>query len=427
MIAPLEGAVLLTLFVQLFVILSVALLLGRLARMVGMPAVVGELLTGVVLGPSLLGLVAPGVFGALFPATPEQFHLLEAISWLGVVFLLLTTGLEMDIDRLRRRAGSAALVSTTGVAVPFALGLGVAWVLPGFLVVDADDRLALGLFLATAMSISAIPVIARILVETGLAARPVGQVMLASATLTDTAGWLLLSLVVGFAQFGQFDVDAAGLSLLALAAFTAFAFTLGRRGTTALLRRVGTADGGVRGQVALVAAFALGSGALTAAFGFEATLGALLAGVAVGRDALDVEARRVLEDVSLGVFAPLFFGTAGLRVDLTLLANPAVALAGVALLLVATVGKLVGVSGGALVAGFDRRDALAMGVGLNARGALEIVVASIGLAIGLLTPALYTIIVLVAIATSILAAALLPVVAAKPEQRRVTGRRIRRT
>ncbi|WP_224448811.1 cation:proton antiporter [Haloprofundus salilacus] len=422
MIAPLEGEVLLTLFAQLFVILSVALLLGRLARVVGMPAVVGELLTGIVLGPSLLGIVAPGTFETLFPSTAEQFHLLEAISWLGVVFLLLTTGLEMDIDRLRRRAGSAALVSTTGVAVPFALGLGVTGLLPAFLVVDPTDRLGLALFLATAMSISAIPVIAHILVETGLAARPVGQVMLASATLTVLASWLLLSLVIGFVQSGRFDVDAVGVSLLTLCLFTAFAFTVGRRGASAILRRAGSTDAGPRTQVAVVAAFALGAGSLTAAFGFEATLGALLAGVAVGRDALDVEARRVLEDVSLGVFAPLFFGTAGLRADLSLLVDPAVALVGAALLIVATVGKLVGVTGGALVAGFGRRDALAMGVGLNARGALEIVVATIGLSLGLLTPALYTIIVLVAIVTSVLAAALLPVVATAPEKRRLVDR-----
>ncbi|WP_224333927.1 cation:proton antiporter [Haloprofundus halobius] len=426
MIAPLDGEVLLTLFVQLFAILSVALLLGRLARFVGVSPLVGQLFTGIVLGPSLLGVVAPGAFAVLFPSTSAQRSLLEAISSLGVVFLLLTAGLEMDVGRLRRRAGSAAIVSTAGVAAPFALGFGVVWLLPAFLVGDGGGRVGLALFLAAALSISAIPLTADVLVETGLAPRPVGQVMLASTTLTGVAGWLVLSLVVGSLQRGALDGDTVAVSLLALSLFAAFAVTAGRSGVSTVLRRIAPTDAGPRAQVTLVTALALGAGSLTAALGFGATLGALLAGVAIDRDALDVEARHILEDVSLGVFAPLFFGTAGLSADLWLLANPAMALPALALLLVATVGKLVGVSGGALVAGFTRRDALAMGVGLNARGALELVVATVGLSAGLLTPALYAILVLVAVATSVSAAALLPVVATAPERRHSVDRRARR-
>jgi Kef-type K+ transport system membrane component KefB len=205
-IEPLGHHALLLVLLQLGLLLAVARLLGEVARKVGLPTVVGELLAGIVLGPSLLGSIAPGLFESIFPAEAEQRHLLEVVSWLGVMMLLILTGLETDVPLILRKGKSAAAISIGGIVVPFITGFGLAQVLPQEFIAAPDQRLVFSLFIGTAMSISAIPVIAKVLVEMKVIRRDIGQITLAAGMIDDTIGGILLSVVAGLARGGEGDL-----------------------------------------------------------------------------------------------------------------------------------------------------------------------------------------------------------------------------
>lgn len=395
---------------QLFAVLLVARLLGELADRAGLAPVVGELLTGIVLGPSLLGWVAPGVSTVLFPAGVQDAVALDAVGTLGLLTLLVLAGLETDVDLVRRRFGATAAVAAGSVAVPFAGGFALGWVVPARFVADADPRgrLVFALFLATALSISAVPVIARVLIDLDVLGRDAPQVLLAAALVNDALGWLLLAVVAGLAgrRGAAPDLGAAGVTVAALVLFLVGAATVGRWFVDAVYAR--TRPGPPIGQFSTLVLLALGAAALADALGIEAFLGAFVLGVLVGRtDSLDPAVRRTFETVTLAVLAPVFFASAGLRADLTALADPAVVVLALATLAVAVGGKFLGAAAGASLAGYGRRDAFGIGAGLNARGALELVVASVGLSLGVLTEATYAVIVLVAVVTSVMAAPLL--------------------
>lgn len=389
---------------QLAVVLAVARTLGAVAARLGFTAVVGELLTGFVLGPSLLGAVAPGLQRTVAPAPGGA---VDALAVLGVLFLLALAGLELDLDLVRGRARTVGAVAGAGMALPFLLGAATGLVVPPALLVPGVDRHVFSLFLATALSLSAIPVVARILLDLDLYHRPFGQVVVAAAMVTDAVGWLLVGLVTGLARTGVLDWRGTLGVVAALAGFLLVSFTVGRRLLAAALDRVGRADRG-RGHLSLLLVATLGAGAVTLEIGLEPAVGAFVAGAVFARtDGVSPAATDAFEALTLGFFAPLFFAVAGLRADLGLLADPTVLGLGAGLVVVASVGKFGGVYVAALATGASRREAAGMGVGLNARGALEIVVATIGLEFGILSPAVYTVILLVAIVTTAVAPPLL--------------------
>jgi Kef-type K+ transport system membrane component KefB len=392
---PAAGDELVVLFAQLAVVLLLATGLGALARRGGAPPVVGELLTGVVLGPSVLGVVAPSTYAWLFPA--DATRLLLGVSSVCLVLLMTVVGFETNLDVARANPGPTLLVAAGSVAVPFALGGALAFFAPEAVVADPTGRVPFVLFVATAMSISAIPVVARILLDMGLLDAPFGQLAVAVALVNDTIGWLLLAVVAGVAA-GEGDALAAVPgTLLALGAVLLVALTAGRW----LVDRLGDATDGV--ALPSVVALALGAGAATQALGVEAVVGAFLVGaLARERGTLDTRTREAMESVTLAMFAPVFFAVAGLRVELGALADPVVALVGAVAFAVAVVGKVVGTVGAATLAGFERRESLALGAALNARGAMEIVVAAVGLRLGVLNEAAYAIVVCIAIGTSVM-------------------------
>ncbi|MDY6764096.1 MAG: cation:proton antiporter [Halobacteria archaeon] len=422
-VEPIGREALFLLFLQLFIILLVAWILGRIATRFGLAPVVGELMTGIVLGPSLLGVVAPGVFQHLFPPTAEQYHLIEAVSWVGLLMLLTLTGLETDLGFVRRHLRSSASVSVGGIVLPFVFGLGFAYLVPDYLLVNAESRFIFSLFIATAMSISAIPVIARILIDIGAIRSEMGQLTLAGAMVNDTAGWILLSLVAGLAHRGVIDLASVLIILASLIGFVVVSLTVGQSFVTRLMRSLksepkisetGTSAIGisqlnpVRAQILAIMILAMGAGTLTHYMSLEAILGAFVVGVLVSEsDEFEESAKNSFETVTIGVFAPIFFGTAGLRVDLTTVLDPQVAFVGIIALLIAVVGKFVGSYLGAMFSGIRRWDAIGIGAGLNARGAMEIVIATVGLELGILTIEMYSIIVMIAIVTSVMASPVL--------------------
>jgi Kef-type K+ transport system membrane component KefB/nucleotide-binding universal stress UspA family protein len=395
----------LVLLVQIAILLAAARIGGEIAQRLNQPAVVGELLAGIILGPSLLGGFVPAIDRWVIPNPGLQGHLLEVISMLGAMFLLLITGMETDLALIRRHARSAIGASVGGVVVPFATGFLLGMYLPDRLLADPSHRVVFALFVATAMSISAIPVIAKVLMDMNLMRRDVGQTILAAGMTDDAIGWMLLSVVIGIA--GGAGVTALGVAAAVgkVLVLILLAFTLGRWLVKKVLNLVQDEMRSSYRMLTLVVVLTFAGGALTQGMGLEAVFGAFLAGILLGQmPRLPESVHHQVTSIALGVFTPIFFAVAGLKVNARALLDPA--LLGIALVViaVATFGKVVGgYVGGRYFGGRDPWTSLAFGVGMNARGAMEIIIATIGLELGLLSQDMFSIIVVMAIATSLMA------------------------
>lgn len=405
---PPEEHALLVFWVALVVVVALARLLGLAARKVGQPAVIGELAAGIVLGPSVLGRVAPDVFEWLFPPDDVQTAMLFTVAWLGVVTLLVVTGYETDLALIRRLGRAAGIVSTGSLVVPMAFGLAVGLVMPELFLGESGDRTVFALFLAAALSISSLPVIAKILGDMGFMRRDFGQLTLAAGMANDVIGWVLLGIVAGLAAAGSIAIGSILTTLAGLGLFFVLAFTVGQRGLDASLRFLRVRRSPAHAATGVVLLLALGAGAVTQWLGVEAVLGAFVAGVLLGRSRLrDHRTIEPIETMTTTFLAPVFFATAGLRVDLGLLGDAEVLLWAGIVVAAASVAKFAGSMIAARIAGLPNREGAALGIGLNARGALEIVIATVGLSLGVLNQASYTVVVLMALATSMAAPPLL--------------------
>ena len=407
-IKPLGHHELLLVLLQLAVLLLVARGLGELMRRIDLPPVVGELLAGVLLGPSLLGWALPALQAGIFPKSQAQSDLLAVISWLGVLFLLIVTGLETDLNLILRKGKTALLISLGGIVVPFSTGFVLGELLPESFLAKPTERLIFSLFIATAMSISAVPVIAKVLMDLNLIRRDIGQITLAAGMTDDTIGWILLSVVAGLASSGHFDLTTVFRSIIGAVLFLTIAFTIGRTVVDQILRWVDNQIGGATASLSIVLVLAFFAAALTHALGIEAALGAFVFGILAGQSRrFSREAGHTLEMITAGFLAPIFFAAAGLKVNLLQMLVPQTLIIGLLVLAVACVGKFIGAYLGAKVGGLSHWESLAMGSGMNARGAMEIIVATIGLSLGVLNQQMYSIIVMVAIVTSLMAPPLL--------------------
>lgn len=418
----------LVLLVQMAVLLLVARLLGELAQRLKLPSVVGEILAGVVLGPSLLSGFFPVLGAWLVPHTPTQGHLLETISLIGAMFLLLLTGLEMDLSLIKRRAKTAIGVSLGGIATTLSTGFLLGWLLPEDMRAEGASHLVFAAFVGIAMSISAIPVIAKVLMDLDMMRRDIGQTIVAAGMSDDTIGWILLSIVAAMATGEGVGIVSIAQTVGMVVGFLIVSLTAGRWLVERLLATV--LDRGVsrdRG-VTLVVGLAFVWGSITQAMGLEAVLGVFVMGVIFGQmRRLPSDVVHKLEGIGLGVFAPIFFGVAGLKVDLRALLEPRLLLIGFLVIAVASIGKFTGTYLGARLIG--RRphwNALAYGAGLNARGAMEILIATIGLRLGILSTEMFSVIVVMAIATSLMAPPALRYVLSRLEPDEQERERLRR-
>jgi Kef-type K+ transport system membrane component KefB len=399
---------LLVFWLELFVLLLGARGLGTLMRRVGQPSVIGELAAGLLLGPSVLGQLAPATQVWLFPSDPVQRALLSSVSWLGALLLLIVTGLETDLGLVRRLGTKAARVAVGSLVIPVLCGLAVGFAMPDAFLGPQARREVFALFMATALGISALPVIAKVLSELDLMRRNIAQVILATAMADDVIGWILLGMVAGLAQSGEIAVGRVVWTSLGLLLFLVGAFTVGQRMVEALLREARRRRGGSSAALTITVLVALFAGTLTHSLGLEAVFGAFIAGIVLGHSRFqEHEVFSTLQAVTFNIMAPLFFAGAGLRADLTLLRDPTVVTWALIVLLVASASKFIGAYIGSRFARLPRREGLALGVGLNARGAVEIVVATVGLSLGVLNQSSYTVVILIAMATSMMAPPLL--------------------
>ena len=369
---------------------------GAAVRRLGQPQVMGEVLAGILLGPTLLATVAPGVFGWLFPVW--VLPLLRAAADIGLAFYMFLVGLELDPRLLRERFEQAALISHASIAVPMALGLAIA--LPLFELVGPDTSFtSFALFMGVAMSITAFPVLARILVERRMLRHPVGAMAMAAAAVDDVTAWGLLALASAVAGSGSVVAVAR---IVALAVAFCLAMVLVGRPLLARVSRAYDEAGHVPGGwvVAIFVGVLLSSFA-SQRIGIAAIFGAFVMGLIMPRRAdltHDVTGR--VEDFVVIVLLPLFFVVTGLRVQVGLLDRPELWLLTLALLAVAVAGKWIGALGAARFTGFPPRESAAIAALMNTRGLTELIVLNIGLELGVVTPALFTALVLVALVTT---------------------------
>lgn len=400
-VRPLTGPSVTLLLVELALLVGVARLGAELMKRLGLPAVVGELGAGILLGPSAFGRALPSAFAAVFPPDAAQFHLLEAVGTLGMTFLLLLTGLETDVKLLKNLGRAALWTSATGMLLPFVLGFALGHFMPDAYLADPSHRGLFSLFLATTMSISAMPVIAKILVDLDLTKRNIGLVILSAGVVDDTAGWLILSMIAGAATHGTVRLGALGLTLVLLFAFLAFAaFVLFP--ILKFLVRVSIEHSRVpESDFVLIVVVTLLCAATTELIGVHAVFGAFVAGLVLNQvSRLRHETVARLETFVFGLLSPVFFGFVGLKVDLGALGGGRMF---AVVLGVACAGKLIGCALGAVWGGLRFWEAASLAVAMNARGAMGIVAATIGLGLGILGPQMFSIIVMMAIVTSFLA------------------------
>lgn len=395
----------LVLVIQIAILLLTARGLGELVQRFNQPAVVGEIMAGILLGPSLLSGAFPFLAEWIIPQTEVQGYLIEVVSLIGAMFLLLITGLETDIKLIKRHAKTAIGVSYGGISITFATGFLLGQFLPEFLLADTDERLVFSLFVATAMSISAIPVIAKVLMDLNLMRRDIGQTIIAAGMSDDTTGWILLSVVAGLAS-GEAVTAGSVLNIVgSVVAFMVVSFTLGRWMVKKMLIFVQDEIKSDDALLTLVVVLTFLWGAITQALNLEAVLGAFVMGILFGMmPRLPEEVIHKLESIALGIFAPIFFAVAGLKVNILNLFEPILIVITLIVIAIATLGKVVGTYFGArVIGGKDHWTSLSFGAGLNARGAMEIIIATIGLRLGILSQDMFSIIVVMAMSTSLMA------------------------
>ncbi|MGH2794454.1 MAG: cation:proton antiporter [Actinomycetota bacterium] len=397
---------LLLVLAEILVLVVAARVGGEIAARLGIPTVVGELTMGLLLGPSFFGWLWPGGFDALFPADNAQRSLLELIGWIGVLFLVLSAGLETRLGVLREHGRAVMLGWIGAFFLPFAAGWVFGLLAPDGLVGPEADRVTFALFIGVAMSISAIPVIARILMDLDLVGTRLGVLIMSTAVADDTIGWIVLGAVAGLARGDGLALGSLAGTIAATGTFVIVAFLIG----PPLARKALRASRRLRisqAEMTVVMAFVILGGLITQAIGVHMALGAFIIAIQVRRSGLRLtESESVVRQMGLGFFAPFFFAYTGVRVDLTEMSGSAL-LATAIVIVIACLGKFVGGAVGARLGGLPRWEAIATGVGLNARGAIGLVIAAIGLSIEVITPDAYALLVLVSVVTTLMTAPLL--------------------
>ena len=405
-----HGQDLLVFWVNILVLVGFSHLFGLVMKRVGMPSVVGALLAGLVLGPSVFGVVWESGFEWFLPEIGQgvQWTLLAAVSWVGVALLLVVTGFETDLGLITKLGRSALLVTAGSLVVPLIGGVVVGLLLPSLFLGEDAERLTFMLFVALALAVSSLAVVAKILSELGLMRRDFGQITVAAGMANDVVGWIMLGVFTGLATSGGVSAGQVLVTLGGIAAFGVLALTVGQRLVDLLLRQVRRTGGSLAAALAVAIVTMLVFGVATEWLKVEAVLGAFVAGVVLHRSRFQHEdVIHHLEGLTNALFAPVFFATAGLQVDLRLLNNAEALWWALVVLAVAIVFKFAGAYGGARLAGRTHRAGLALGAGLNARGTLEIVIATVGLSVGVFSSTAFSVIVLVPVLTSLFASATL--------------------
>ena len=411
--ADLQSNDLIILFYQISVMLGCALLFGQIMRKLNQPSVLGELIGGILIGPTVLGVLAPGIYAQLFPAIPGIVQERDILLKVGMLFFLFSAGLEVNLTQIKQRKWKIVLISAFGFLIPFFIGYGVVLLLPKYWNPSgASDPLTLALFIGTALSISALPVISRILVDLRLLDQEVGIVVISSATIDDLIGWSLFAVIISSLSASHSDRNFFSI-MVGIIVFAILIIGFGRWVGQPVLRWAHTALARPSGLISLLAIYILFAAATAEAIGIHAIFGAFIVGVSLNaafKQNGETRTQEIIHQFVISFFAPLYFVSIGLKADF--LANFDLRL--VALVIaIATIGKVVGASLGALISGIALRDAFAIGFGLNARGAIEMILATVALEHQLIDQRVFVALVTMALVTSLVSAPLMQLVMRK--------------
>lgn len=390
---------------QLIIILIVVQPLGFLSQRIGQQWVIGEILAGLALGPSLLGWLLPGVKAFLFPAS--VLPTLQTLGDIGLILYMFSLGAHIDLQILQKQRRNAIVISLSGILYPFILGLGLGLLLYARLAGPKATFLSFLLFVATAMSITAFPVLARLLTEKNMLGTRVGVLALTCASIDDVVAWCLLAFVVAITH-----AQGIGSVLLTLGAtflFVCVMFFAVRPLLTYLFQK----QKGSKRQFILCILLLLLSAYATNAIGIHPIFGAFIAGIILPRDSVVSMQIRSLDTINGVLFLPLFFVYSGLQTQIGQIQGLLLWLICLLIIVVACSGKLLGGAVATRMVGESWRDAFSVGVLMNTRGLVELIVLNIGLQLGVLSPALFAMLVLMAIVTTMLASPLLPLLGYK--------------
>jgi Kef-type K+ transport system membrane component KefB/nucleotide-binding universal stress UspA family protein len=392
------------LLAQAIVIITASRLVGLLARRISQPFVIAEVVAGILLGPSLLGWAAPEVSAALFPAS--SLGIMQMIAQLGVVLFMFLVGLELDPKFLRGRGHTSVVISHTSIVVPFLLGTGLAFYLHPRYSDPSVPMLPFALFMGVAMSITAFPVLARILTERNLMRSRVGAVTIACAAVDDVTAWCILAFVVAIARTA--GVEGAIVTTGMAVVYIAVMFIVARPVLARLAARVATPDAMSQNVVAVVLVLVFLSSYLTELIGIHALFGAFLFGAILPKEGGFARAlAEKLEDLVLVALLPLFFAFSGLRTEIGLLDSPVHWLTCGLIIALAVIGKFGGSAIPARLTGLSWRESGALGLLMNTRGLMELIVLNIGLDLGVISPTVFSMMVLMALFTTFMTSPLL--------------------
>jgi K+:H+ antiporter len=412
---------------ELILLLLIGRMLGEGMSRLGQPAIFGQLLAGVVLGPSVFGALLPEIRHVIFPGTPALKSMIDSVSQIGILLLLLLTGMETNLALVNRRRRAVISTSLLGVAVPFACGVGLAYALPEALMPNPAAQLVTALFLGTALSISSVKIVAMVLMEVGAIRRDLGQLILATAILDDTIAWVMIAVIAGMAAHGTVNFIDVGASVAGTLIFLAFSLTMGRSLVARLIRWSNDHMTTEVPVITVILLVMLVMALSTELIGVHTALGAFVAGMLVGQSPILTEhIEDQLRGFIIAFFSPVFFAVAGLSMDLSTLLDPTLLLFTLAIIAVASIGKFLGAFAGGWLGGLTGAESLGLATALNARGSTEVIIASIGLSMGVLSSQLFTMIVAMAVVTTMIMPPTLRAVLARVPLREEEAERLRK-
>lgn len=396
-----------TLLIQIIAVLLMVRLFGYLFNLIGQPGVIGEIVAGIVLGPSVLGLFFPDAFHFLFPV--HSLTNLELLSQVGLILFMFVIGMELDFSVLKNKINETLVISHAGILVPFFLGiLSSYWIYEEY-AASQTPFLPFALFIGISMSITAFPVLARIIQERNMTKSPLGTLTIASAANDDVTAWCLLAVVIAISKAGSFTSALYSVGLAVV--YIAIMFLVVRP----FLKKVGEVYANQEAInktfVAFILLILIISSCITEIIGIHALFGAFMAGVVMPSN---IGFRKVMmekvEDISLVFFLPLFFAFTGLRTEIGLINSPELWLVCLLLVTVAIAGKLGGCAIAARLVGESWKDSLTIGTLMNTRGLMELVALNIGYEMGVLPPSIFVILVIMALVTTFMTTPLLHLV-----------------
>ncbi len=387
-----------TFLLSISLMLLSAKLIGELFNKIGQPAVVGEIIAGIILGPTVFGSLLPHTYNWLFPQNNGVKVALDGIVNLAVIMLLLVSGLEVDLSVVVKEGKTAFLTGVMGIIIPFALGFTAAYFFPHLLGIKDDNlKLAFALFIGIALSISALPVIVKTLMDLGIFKTEIGYIIVAAAMFNDIVGWLIFSIILS--MIGANNGHTFNQTLILLIAFTLFVLLILRKIINKIIPWIQKNLNFPGGVLNFILILGFLSAAFTEYIGIHAIFGSFIMGIAIG-DSVHIKERtkEIIQQFITNIFAPLFFVSIGLTVNFITNFNFLIV---AVILIFAFFGKVIGCGIGARFAGLNKNDSLAVGFGMNSRGAMEIILGILAFQYGLIHANVFVALVIMALVTSV--------------------------